>query len=670
LINRQRVASIYGAASADVLMGKLYELANHDSVQGVVSQVEDDAAVAAAYSAWMADLLDTDKANAAASAVRNLAMTFLSNNTNMEYIVIVGDDRVVPFRRAPEGNLSITEHQYATSVTTNTTQWAACQDNMILTDDYYADEVPTHWQGHELYIPDYAIGRLIEQPDEIIAFIDAFLADDVIETDRVVVTGYDFVQDAGNIISALFENDNITTDDTLIGHSWSGDALRTKQLYTSPRFDVQSINGHANHTTEKAPDNDNITAGEVATATSDLSGALIFSVGCHAGLNDAGFLDLAQAFAQKKANYVANTGYGWGGGGIVYSEALVRNYAYQLLLGTSAEVGKALTAAKQYYYNHASYFDSYDAKILMQSVLYGLPMYKITSGGTLDPGNPFPSANITSTTPSAFGDVKVGHLSYGLAGAFSESSTEDGTFLALDDWIYFSAGEPVQPTFFADVSASTAGSLHGAVFLGGVYSDVMTFDPVVALPYNEYITSTDEPSFSGSGWYPALPFQVCTGDSVSTTAETLVTLLGQYNSDAGTERLYDQMSFGTYYSNSPDTEPAAITHVDGVLDETTGVSLIKVEADDDSGIIRVVVAYTDGQGKWRSQDLAYNDAMCKWTGVISGTAGTRYFVQAVDGAGNVAMDDDKGQYHSLSLLLPLIEGSGHTLYLPVILRGG
>jgi len=227
------------------------------------------------------------------------------------------------------------------------------------------------------------------------------------------------------------------------------------------------------------------------------------------------------------------------------------------------------------------------------------------------------------------------------------------------------------PRFFADVSAPEAGSLRGAVFLGGFYSDVLAFDPVIALPFNEYITSTDEPSFSASGWYPAVLFQVRPSDSISTTAETLVTLLGQYNSDAGTERLYDQMSLGTYFSSSPDTDPAEIAHLDGVLDETASTGLIKIEATDASGIIRVVVAYTDGQGQWHSQDLTYKDAMLKWTGVISGTVETtRYFVQVVDGAGNVALDDNKGQYHPLSSPLPLIESAGSTIYLPLILKGG
>jgi hypothetical protein len=673
LVNRQRLASLFGEAEAASVMNKLYELADHAEVEGVVIQVENDAAVAAAYDEWLSDedsLLDTTKANAVASAVRNLVMGFVGSNPNVEYLVIAGDDRVIPFRRVPEGNLQSTEHQYAASATISTTQWAALRDDMVLTDDYYADQEATVWEGHELYVPDYAVGRLVEQPGEIRGLIDAFLADDVINTQRVLVTGYDFVQDGGTIVKTLCQNDNLTTDGDLIGYYWQGEQLRAKQLEASPRFDVQAINGHARHTAEGAPDDDDITASEITTATADLSGALIFSVGCHAGFNDSGSLDLAQAFAQKGASYVANTGYGWGGGGIVYSEALMRNYVRELLRGDSNRLGKALAAAKVNYYNRTAFFDAYDAKVLMQATLYGLPMVGITSGGTLEPGDPFPSANLAETDPLSLGDVAEGQLSYGLAGTFGITETDHGTAMDLDDWALFPAGEPIQPHFFADVSSPEVGSLHGVVLVSGVYSEVQNFDPVIALAYNEYVTETGEPSFSAAGWYPGVPFGVRSSQSISTTSEMVVSALGQYNSTAQAEWLYEQMTFDSYFSESPDTVLPAITHIDGVLDEATASGHLKVETADASGILRVVVAYTDGQGQWLSRDLAFDAAKVKWTGVISGTAETRFIVQVVDGAGNVTVSDNKGRYHRLLLPLPLIEAAPERLYLPLVTKGG
>ena len=681
LVNRERIEVLYGASAASQLIAKLWELAVHPRVQGLVVQVELAPSVAAAYSIWTADddsLLDTGKANDVASAVRNLVLSYLANNPNVEHILIAGDDRVIPFRRTTDFT-GKKEDQYAPSVTISTTQWAACRDGMSLTDNYYADEVPTNWAGGELYLPDYAIGRLIEEPDDIMAFIDAFLAAGGIVGDKALVTGYDFVQDAANLIHTLLTYDSISSDSSLIGYSWNGSELKSKQLHSSPRFDIQSINGHANHTTEKAPDGDDVTATEIATATSDLTGAIIFSVGCHSGFNDSGTLDLAQAFAQKRANYVANTGYGWGGGGVTYSEALMRNYAFELLQEDSMEMGLALTRAKTRYYNQASMFGAYDEKILVESTFYGLPMYIITSGATLEEEFPFPSVEVTPTLPTgSLGELNVGHLECGLAGSFGafeevtdtqETFFGEGSFFGLDGSIHAAAGEPIQPKFFADVSAPAVGTLRGVLFLGGVYTDMAGFDPVIVQPINEYVTPTAEPAFEAPGWYPPVPFGLRNRDTVLGSEDTLVTLMGQFNSEAGTERLYEGMAFDTYYSTDLDVQPPNISYLDGILDESLGRGFIKVEADDPSGIVRLLVAHTEGQGEWFSQDLEHDAGTHKWKGEFPATQNTVYFVQVVDGAGNVQVAHNKGRYYPLVPPAPLVEGGEPgRIYLPLIVK--
>ena len=111
--------------------------------------------------------------------------------------------------------------------------------------------------------------------------------------------------------------------------------------------------------------------------------------------------------------------------------------------------------------------------------------------------------------------------------------------------------------------------------------------------------------------------------------------------------------------------------MDGVLNETTGRGLIKVEANDPSGIVRVLAAFTDGNGLWQSQDLAYDTATLKWKGEITATLQTRYLIQAVDGAGNVGTAHNKGRYYSLLPPVPLIQGGmPNKIYLPIILEIG
>jgi len=92
------------------------------------------------------------------------------------------------------------------------------------------------------------------------------------------------------------------------------------------------------------------------------------------------------------------------------------------------------------------------------------------------------------------------------------------------------------------------------------------------------------------------------------------------------------------------------------------VAAVKVEADDLSGILSGLVTYTDGGGEWHSVDLAYAPALAKWVAEIPAALSTRYFVQRVDGAGNVTVADNKGRYYAVAF-------PGVKRYLPLMTRG-
>ena len=430
-----------------------------------------------------------------------------------------------------------------------------------------------------------------------------------------------------------------------------------------------------------APNKSGVTAGDVAGTSGDLSGTLIFSLGCHSGLPDPGQLDLPQAFAQKRANYLGNTGFGYGGENVVYSEMLVHYFAAEIQRGASAEIGPALTTAKNKYYTYKTgggAFDAVDAKVLMEMTHYGLSMVEVT---TPPPGladqDPFPSATEEVTPPGAFGDLNGGRISYRLTGAFGEDESPAGVVYTLDGNVEFAAGAPVQPRYFADVGAPAAGALHGAVLLSAVYNDVANVDPVIAAPLNEYVQDVGEPSFQAAGWYPPVPFAAHGTLGQPAGPQGVVMTLGQFNSQTGTGRQFSQMALATFYSNSPDAVPAQIQHVDGVLDPGAGQGNIKVETRDGSGVQRVVVAFTEqsgaGQpGTWQSRDLTFDAPSAKWTGSITATTSTRFFVQVVDHAGNVAIDDNKGSYYAVLPPLPLATGrpvdTTRHLYLPLIER--
>ncbi len=451
LINAELMAQTYGTEATGSMLDKLSLLADDPAVAGALVPVESDPAVAAALAAWRASpaaLADVAPANAVAAAVRNRVMALRANAPNLQYIVVVGDDRMIPFRRVfdlvGQGGAATAsiEQNYAANVAADGTVRAALAANMILTDDYLGDTGPATWKDrqdneHELYIADLAVGRLVETPAEIGAFIDSYLAGDGridAKTGKALVTGYDFVQDSAGTIASLFQSDQVATDSTLVAAQWGGAALQAKYLAANPRFDVFSANGHATHVGMGAPDNADLTAAAVVGASANLAGALVFSVGCHGGLNDPGILDLPEAFLSRGANYVGNTGFGWGGSGVVYSEALMRTYSRELLREGSIGIGPALVAAKQKYYAQARTFTAYDAKILMQVTLYGLPMVQLITGGTLSDADPFPSADTSFTPPTAFGPLAQGSTGYqlpGSFGAFGQESSQLGRASAL-----------------------------------------------------------------------------------------------------------------------------------------------------------------------------------------------------------------------------------------------
>lgn len=699
LTNRARVEAIYGQAKANTLMDKLFNLANDVQVVGAVIQVENDASVAAAYDVWTADstaLADQDKANAVVAAVRNHVLAFLATAPQVTNVVIIGDDRIIPFRRVldrvnPQGPAALfVEPNYANAVGANSTVQAALAANMILTDDYLVDKVPSEWNDpqknkYELFIADYGLGRLIEEPDEIIAFIDSFLAGEkTITPNKVLITGYDFVQDSAVDIDKLYRNDLITPDRQLVAPTWPGAALRTKYLSANPRFDVYAVHGHSTHVAAGVPDKNDILASELLSATADMRGALIYSLGCHAGLNDPAVLDLPQAYIKRLATYVGNTGFGWGGSGAVYTEAVMVNFTRELLRHTKASVGNALAIGKKNHFAQAQMLgvDAFDAKALMQITLYGLPMVEMTSGGTLTDETPFPSAQGVLTPPAAFGALGAGTVGYQLPNsfaAFGEETNTQGRTFNLDGNTTFSAGEPVQPKYFANVASPAAGPLRGALLLGAVYSDVVAVDPVIALAENEYVMDKAEPPFYAESFYPAVPFAIRADPSIDRAGDTVVMSLGQFRSSVaargasnnGITRVFSQMALATFFSRSPDVNPAAISFVDGVFNPSDGQGDIKVETTDSSGIHQVVIAFDNGQGKWQSKGLAFDLRAQKWTGTITGTASTVFFVQVVDGAGNVTIDDNKGRYYLLAQPLPLASGNPiqRKLYLPIIRAG-
>ena len=679
LYNRARIVQLYDEASATQLTDKLIQLANRSEVAGEIIRLDNNQTVASAYAAWAGNQSSVEAANLVTAAIRRVIMTYLRQHGGVEYVVLVGDDRALPFRRVRDYT-GYPESTYG-GVNANSPTGAALLADYYLTDDYLVDQEPTTVNGREVYLPDLAIGRLVETPTDIIGLIDRFMLDATLDGYKVLVTGYDFVDDAARSVCEVWREDlgnpgNSQLDCGLISESWSLSDYRSRQLTANPPYKIQSINGHAAHNIEGAPGSGGISASDIANSSSELDGGLIYTLGCHSGLNvppgNPGMLDLPEAFARKRASYVGNTGYGWGLlGAVGLSERMVIIYTQELTKDGAARMGKALMSTKRLYFEGTHPVNAYDEKVVQQMVFYGLPMTIVQSGAILEEGVEFPGVQVVKSAPTGtLGDVLTRTLSIdfkdALANHTSTTTTANGQYLSLADHTFAAAGEPIQPLFFADINEQQEPA-RGVLLRAATFTDRPNFDPVVAAPFNEYFSKTTESQLANAAaWYPPVPLGLQRLDDAS----NLVSQLGSYNPLSQTLRLYNTLEVEAFYSASADQSGPEIKLVDSVV--VNNQVAVKVGTSDVSGVREVVVAYFEEGGQAaanvKSVNLSYNPAAQKWLGAFPGSASSRYFVQIVDQAGNVTTATNKNQYYEPAMARNNPTASGSRIYLPLVAK--
>jgi len=207
------------------------------------------------------------------------------------------------------------------------------------------------------------------------------------------------------------------------------------------------------------------------------------------------------------------------------------------------------------------------------------------------------------------------------------------------------AGMPIMPRTSVSVTLA-AEQAHGAFFEGGYYQTFTPFDPVIARLVTDTATGLTEPPYAFPEWVPAAWDLVNSIQQPEGAQQRLVILPAQYSalsSSTGTMRVFEAMTYTVYYSTTEDVYPPSFWLVE---DETIDSSQhITVEVTDWSGVLRVAVGYTWGDGRWEVADLARTvDNPDVWTGSIPYTETLSYFVQAVDGAGNVEVESNKARY--------------------------
>lgn len=403
LTNQARMDELYGTLAANTLLNRLAALSNHTAVGGRIIQLERQTEIADAYAAWQSNQTSVAHANVVVNAIKALIMEEVAANDTITFIVLVGDDRVIPFYRIADETTLSPERVY-TSVPASTTVGSALANNFVLSDDFYGDTDPS--TSGEVIIPELMVGRLVETPTEIQRTIAQFIDNNgLIRADSALIAGFDFIEDAAEEtctqLSDPPEQVTMTTDCTLIGSEWTVAELNTK-LRTSTAG-LFFYYGTADHAQLSGPDSATLAASDMPQWNFPPTGRIAYMISDHTGLTvppaAPQAVDWPQAWLGQGAVLVANTGYAYG---LLHttglSEKLGILFATNLIDGMpGVVVGDAMNDAKHTYFAEESTISAYDIKVLNELTLFGLPMYQLVT--PVEGGTPTPTPQFASPTP-------------------------------------------------------------------------------------------------------------------------------------------------------------------------------------------------------------------------------------------------------------------------------
>ena len=142
--------------------------------------------------------------NLVAQEIKSIVDAYrLANPTTLRYVVIAGNDAAIPFFRYPDESLLGEESGYVPPLDSNSVSDASLRKDYVLSQDAYGSSVQLSLRTSNYPVPGLAVGRLVETADDIGGLIDAYVsANGTVVPQSSLVTGYDFLADAANAVTA------------------------------------------------------------------------------------------------------------------------------------------------------------------------------------------------------------------------------------------------------------------------------------------------------------------------------------------------------------------------------------------------------------------------------------------------------------------------------------
>ncbi len=677
LTSQKRLGDLFGATAASSVTGRLATLVARGDVSGTVVPVEGDAAVRAAYAAWDASPCSASKANDVVAAINAYVDRLRSGLPGLRNIVIAGGDIVVPMARVQDRMALDNEASYAGDQVYSGNDNAvsgSLRAGYLLSDDPYGDVNPIPWLDGQAYVPDVALGRLVETPTDITRAVDAYVASNGIRTPNTAYTaGYDFNADGAQLVADTLATKVPTgSARTSISSAWTRDDAIAGLAAAAHGY--ASVNAHYDaYRALPANENSGGTQNQLLTTADlpgDLTGGVLFTIGCHAGLSVADTFvatpteaarkaDWAQTVSARGGVYAANTGYGYGDSvAVAYSERLMADFAKNL--DGSMTVGQALMFAKQSGVHLP--LSVVDVKVLEEATFYGLPMYRLGAAGVSAP-SAVPSAPAVGTS-TAVGPPVTADFGTAAGRHLVLQNTTRGSYYAVQDGAgplqapLAIPGQPLEPQTGDAYPVRLDGQRAHGVLLDALRSHLTAsdggFDPVYSSAVPDASSTTPEPASVGS-FFPSHLTGLVERATPQGLREVVVLTPGQFRSSGptsglGFQQLADTVGYHLLYSDKNDVEPPAISTVNGTI--TAGIATFTVTTPATDAATARVLFLT--RSSTSAQSWSVVDLVTTGGGTFTGTASVgasttqveQYFVQLVDSANNVAVSSKKGQDYS------------------------
>ena len=611
--------------------------------------------------------------------------TYTEARPSIENIVIVGDDRQIPMANIVDDANYSNERTFAPGFTGNNESISALVAGMYRTDDPYGTDAGIRVRDHELFVPERAVGRLVESPAEIIRSLKNFVDPDFagrLDPDTAAAnalqTGYEFLEDGAELNAANLEDLGYEVD-RVFGETWTDGMLET--ALAAKNYDVIGIHAHFDENNAlPAFDNFNPTQpGDLFSSDEFVNNrAVLYSMGCHAGYSrsdiQVGVPGTSPDWAQRATGeldnvFVGNTGYGYGDSDkVALGELLTANFATEIAQGGS--IGQAWVDAKQRMLADVHVLDAYQEKTLQQFVFYGLPMFHVgeappdlsgLAGTVTNLAETF-ATQLAATSSIVLNPEPRTGLDVGRVVAAPTLTpvdvVDDGTYYTADGGTIDVNGRPIQPLFTADITSPDPALEARDVLITGLQSRdegvpttpgaAPTFDPVFFKAASDFGQPRPE-FFDGS--FPAELSTVRSFRADGQDQQQLLLAVGQFRGsqetpDLGVQRLHTRVETQVYYGppNPSDISAPSIDRSRGYIDD--GVAFFEVSASDIGGQVkRVYILFRGTTGaNWTGLDLAKGpDGVWRGGRGFSG-AEIEFAVQAVDSSGNVAMSNSKSLF--------------------------